>query len=178
MKSHNIWPLFRMAPEMMTVHNNSYVSHWSLESGYEVATKGANYPIRVFSSKENGALHFEPRISNDNLDYACGGTVQGFKIFLHLPVDAPKIATNSFRVPLSEEVEISIKPQLITTSDGLRKYGPSQRKCYFKSERQLRFFKVYTRTNCKEECLANYTKNRCGCVKFSMPSIFMTFESQ
>lgn len=161
----------------MTVQNNSFVSYWSLETGYKVATKENSYPNRVFSSRENAALHFEPQISNHNLDYVCGGFVQGFKIFLHLPVDVPQIATNSFRVPLSEEVEISIKPQLITTSDGLRKYGPDQRKCYFTSERRLRFFKVYTRTNCKEECLANYTRKECGCVKFSMPSISMKFNA-
>lgn len=34
---------------------------------------------------------------------------------------------------------------------------------------KLRFYKNYTQANCEMECLSNYTKNECGCVKFSMP---------
>lgn len=44
-----------------------------------------------------------------------------------------------------------------------------RRKCYFDSERQLRFLKVYTQRNCELECLSNATLKTCGCVKFSLP---------
>lgn len=44
-----------------------------------------------------------------------------------------------------------------------------RRKCYFDSERKLRFLKVYTQRNCELECLSNATLNSCGCVKFSHP---------
>lgn len=33
----------------------------------------------------------------------------------------------------------------------------------------MRFFKVYTQTNCELECLTNYTLAKCNCVAFSMP---------
>lgn len=42
-----------------------------------------------------------------------------------------------------------------------------RRKCYFDSERKLRFLKVYTQRNCELECLSNATRKACGCVKFS-----------
>lgn len=44
-----------------------------------------------------------------------------------------------------------------------------RRQCYFDEERHLKFFKVYSETNCELECIANYTLSICGCVKFSMP---------
>lgn len=58
---------------------------------------------------------------------------------------------------------------MITTSDGLKHYLPNRRQCFFNKERFLRYFKVYTQQNCELECLANYTMQQCGCVKFSMP---------
>lgn len=64
---------------------------------------------------------------------------------------------------------VSVKPNMITTSEGLADYAPERRQCYFNDERYLKFFKVYTQSNCELECLANFTLNRCNCVKFSMP---------
>lgn len=44
-----------------------------------------------------------------------------------------------------------------------------RRRCYFESERKLRFLKVYTQRNCELECLSNATLQSCGCVKFFLP---------
>lgn len=49
-------------------------------------------------------------------------------------------------------------------------HSPNRRQCYFDDERDLRYFKSYSQSNCQTECLANYTMARCGCVKFWMPS--------
>lgn len=73
------------------------------------------------------------------------------------------------RVPLLEQAEISVVPTLTYTSTELRGYTPSQRQCFFNSERRLFFFKFYAQHNCEAECLSNYTKIKCGCVKFSSP---------
>ena len=70
---------------------------------------------------------------------------------------------------MRQEVVVSVKPNMITTSEGLADYAPERRQCYFNNERQLKFFKVYTQPNCELECLANFTLQKCGCVKFSMP---------
>lgn len=58
---------------------------------------------------------------------------------------------------------------MTTTSEGLRYYEPKQRKCFYQTERKLSFYKTYTRSNCERECLANLTKQMCGCVSFAMP---------
>lgn len=81
----------------------------------------------------------------------------------------PQVSKHYLRVPLLEEVIISVKPNMMTTSESLRTYHPWARQCYFSNERHLRFFKIYTQRNCELECLSNYTLSRCGCVKFSLP---------
>lgn len=166
-----------MAPEMMTVTDNKNASHWNLEDGYN-NTDGnfsETYPFRVFGAGARAGLFALLRLFEQDLEYLCRGPVQGFKILLHTPGEVPQVSKHYFRVPLLQEVLVSVKPQMITTSDGLRHYSPNRRQCYFNSERQLRFFKVYTQRNCELECLSNYTKSECGCVKFSMPSMTRIF---
>ena len=163
-----------MAPEMMTVTNNPDVTKWNLQDGYDDSEiNGAEtYPYRVFGAGARAGLFALLRLSEQDLEYLCRGPVQGFKILLHTPGEVPQVSKHYFRVPLLQEVLVSVKPQMITTSEGLRHYEPNRRQCYFNSERQLKFFKVYTQRNCELECLSNFTRSQCGCVKFSMPSNF------
>ena len=160
----------RMDPGMIEVVDRPSVSDWSLESGYHTEAKSRSYPVRVFSAQKSSALKFKLRTFDEDVEYVCRTLVPGFKIFLHTPGDVLKDNDLSIRVPFSEEVQISIKPRLITTSDGLRKYDPEKRQCFFNSENHLNFFKFYSQDNCETECLANYTLRKCGCVKFNMPS--------
>lgn len=83
--------------------------------------------------------------------------MQGFKVLLHTPGELPRVSKQFFRIPLRQEVVVSVKPNMITTSDGLIDYSPDRRQCYFNDERYLKFFKVYTQSNCELECLANFT---------------------
>lgn len=88
---------------------------------------------------------------------------------MHNPVEFPRVSKRFLRVKFEEKVHISVKPNLMTTSESLIKYAPDRRQCYFENERNLQFFKVYTKSNCEFECFVNLTLVSCGCVKFSMP---------
>ncbi|KAG4070463.1 hypothetical protein HA402_005695 [Bradysia odoriphaga] len=151
--------------------NRNVASSWDLTSGYNqtVAHEPQMYPYRVLAAGSRGGLFVLLRLYEENLDYICKGPVQGFKILLHPPGESPQLSRQYFRVPLLQEVLVSVKPNMMETSDGLRRYNPNRRQCFFNSERYLRFFKVYTQHNCELECLANYTLKTCGCVRFSMP---------
>lgn len=162
-------------------------SNWNLESGYEVGDIEPHiYPYRVFGAGTRAGLFVLLRLYENNLEYICRGPVQGFKILLHQPGEMPQVSKQYFRVPLLQEVLVSVNPNMMTTSEGLLDYHPnrfdlfcmselaikfcnSRRQCFFSSERYLRFFKMYTQRNCQLECLANFTMKICGCVKFSMP---------
>lgn len=181
----------RMAPKML-VKDNPNISHWNLENGYENGWSEHDYPLRVFNARQGAALVLCLNIFEENLEYVCKGPIQGkffcvswnvianwyqliatkkgFKIILSAPGEIIKMSRHSFRVPLLEQADISIIPKLTYTSEELRSYKPSQRQCFFNSERQLQFFKFYAQHNCEAECLSNYTKIKCGCVKFSLPS--------
>jgi acid-sensing ion channel, other len=41
-----------------------------------------------------------------------------------------------------------------------------RRNCYFEDERKLKFFHIYTKFNCIQECLANATLEICKCARF------------
>lgn len=86
-----------------------------------------------------------------------------------MSAEYPQLLNQHFRVPLDQEVAVSVTPRMIETAESIRSYKPHRRQCYFNHERYLKYFRVYTQTNCELECLTNFTLKRCGCVKFSMP---------
>ncbi|XP_055911783.1 pickpocket protein 28 [Eupeodes corollae] len=142
---------------------------WNLEDGYSDEAGPETFPHRVLGAGARAGLFLVLKGMESDLDQLCRGPVQGFKILLHTPGEVPQVSQQYFRIPFDQEVLISIKPKIITTSDGLKHYEPMRRQCYFQKERYLRFFKVYTQSNCELECLSNFTLKECGCVKFSMP---------
>ncbi|KAL9702139.1 hypothetical protein quinque_005657 [Culex quinquefasciatus] len=151
-----------------TTENRSSVQ-WTLENGYREDAAIDTYPLRVLGAGARAGLNILLRLYEYDLDYLCRGPVVGFKVLLHTSSEYPQVSKQYFRVPLQQEVIISVKPQMITTFDGLRDYAPHRRQCYFNHERRLKYFQVYTQQNCELECITNYTLRSCGCVKFSMP---------
>ena len=159
-----------MAPGMMIVKNNPNVSYWNPENGYDDGSHENEYPIRV--SDLNSRYMFGMHLTNSKLDpeHQCSGSDQGYKLVLTPPGEMVKMSSNHFALYPSMKNYIVFKPKLTKISEGLRKYALNQWQCFYQSERQLHFFKFYTQFNCEAECLANFTKSECGCVKFSMPS--------
>ncbi|XP_075163784.1 pickpocket 26 [Haematobia irritans] len=148
---------------------NPTTTDWNVEDGYSANANTETYPYRVLGSGAKAGLDLLLSGVEKDFDNLCRGPIQGFKLVLHTPGEIPQVAKQYFRIPFSQEVLIAIKPKIITTSDGLKHYEPHRRQCYFQKERDLRFFQIYTQSNCEQECLANFTLAKCGCVKFSMP---------
>ena len=134
----------------------------------------AEYPRRVPALGGGTVLQIALLTNEDEFDYTCGGLEQEFRVFLTAPGDSLH-GRAPFKVSVSENSQMLISSKLITTSDPLRRYAPHERQCYYSSERPLFFFKEYTEQNCMTECLAMYIKQKCDCVKFSMPSMNAQF---
>lgn len=149
-----------MNEHLVSVKNNSRAEHWNLEDGYNksIPFDPETYPYRVFRPGSRYGLFVVLRMFEQNMDYVCRGPVQGFKIILHPPDEVPQVSTNFIRVPTLQEAIVFVKPNVITTSEGLRTYEPNQRQCFFDFERDLKFLKVYTQRSCELECLSNFTK--------------------
>ncbi|XP_073819625.1 pickpocket protein 28-like [Musca autumnalis] len=143
--------------------------NWSMEHGYPNDAPLKTYPARVISANTRTSFEATLRIPGGHSDHSCSGGTDGYKIVLHTPSDVPMLSKRFVRISPHKEVVITVKPILLTTSDGVANYSPEKRECYMDGERYLRFFKVYSARNCEMECLTNYTLKECGCVKFSMP---------
>ncbi|XP_067632401.1 pickpocket protein 28 isoform X2 [Eurosta solidaginis] len=142
---------------------------WSLQEGYASDSGIKSYPARVLGAGARAGLFIALQTFRQEVDYACRGPIQGFKVTLHSPDDVPLVSNQFVRIPMGKEVLVAVKPNMITTSVGIADYPPQRRQCFLENERTLRFFKVYTQNNCALECLTNLTLAKCGCVKFSMP---------
>lgn len=100
--------------------------HWTLEDGYAADAPADPFPVRVLGAGARGGLFILLRLYDYDLEYICRGPVQGFKILLHTPGEIPQVSKQYFRVPLEQEVVVSVKPNMITTSDGLKHYLPNR----------------------------------------------------
>lgn len=149
-----------LAPDFMYLSSNKSSTNWTLEKGYET-TDSETYPYRVLGPGARAGINIVLKLTDVDLDYICRGPVQGFKVLLHTPGELARVSKQFFRIPLRQEVVVSVKPNMITTSEGLVDYSPDRRQCFFNDERFLKFFKVYTQSNCELECLANFTLGTC-----------------
>lgn len=91
------------------------------------------------------------------------------QIFLHSPTDYPWKKEYLYKIGMDQQIAIIIKPPAIITSENLKGYGIDKRKCFFNDERELKFFKYYSQSNCELECYAQYSLDKCGCVEYWVP---------
>lgn len=106
--------------------HNKTSDFWTLENGYTPEASLTPFPVRVLGAGARAGLFILLRLYEYDLDYICRGPVQGFKILLHTPGEIPQVSKQYFRVPLNQEVVVSVKPNMITTSEGLRGYSPNR----------------------------------------------------
>lgn len=154
----------------MTIKSNLNVSGWSLDRGYTHLTDDQNYPLQGLESGFPVELWLDIMANANDIEYRCNPTPDAFKLILSTPGDALKLSQDYIHVQYSSFDEIHILPEMTKTSDELHKYTLMQRKCFYQSERQLAFYRIYSQINCEEECLTNFTRKECGCVGFWMPS--------
>lgn len=165
-----------MVSEMMLVKGNPNASmRWTANAGYKSTSDIFNYPYQI-NNVEN--LYFSVQSQKSDIGYKCNGFDQAFKLILTEPGDDLKMSRRYIRLLPSQFTIIEVLPELKSTRDEVRHFKPSQRKCFYSDERYLRYFKIYSQINCEEECLSNFTKNECGCVRFSQPSMNLEFSHQ
>jgi hypothetical protein len=117
-------------PKFLTQYQfESYDIHpkfWSMEEGY-TRNKIYNYPLRTFDGgKKNGFnLYVKiPESTLENMDTACQSNPLDVKIALHHPAEVLS-SKHFFTVPYNKSVTFTVKPQIMKTSEDLKKYDPS-----------------------------------------------------
>lgn len=90
--------------------------------------------------------------------------------FIHAPDELPLFIKHE--EPLNVEggkmYEVLITPEVITTDEDLKSSPLDERSCYLEGEKQLKFYKAYTKRNCEIECFSNASLEVCGCVSFDV----------
>lgn len=170
----------RTTRDLITVTDNPDEDDWQMEEELQKlllpiehrTTIPPQYPYHLITLDDLDSLNVELNFNSDDWfwNYKCESPItRSFKIFLHRPDEIREAFNRPVEVEVGRKVIVDVKPYVIVTSNHLRRYSAKLRQCFYNSERRLKFFQVYTKSNCEHECLANFTQAQCGCVKFSMP---------
>ncbi|XP_049817271.1 pickpocket protein 28 isoform X2 [Aethina tumida] len=150
---------------------NNWNSTWHIEKGYKDAI-GNDYPIRAFLTGPSKSLSIIMYAKKSSKDQLCSSDDSGgYLVSIDIPGKFPRMAETVMTIGSNINVLGAIQPEVFTTSEAIKGYSPEQRDCYFQDEKYLRFFKIYTQSNCQLECFTNYTLQFCNCSAFYMPML-------
>lgn len=149
--------------------------NWSLElskptdtDDYEYGLTFCKDPLRAYTVGQK--LSIKVASNTSDVSRYCQGTGERFKVFLHSPFEIPSNQHQSYDMDISQIVTLSVRPRVVLASDNIKTaYTAKQRRCYFNSEKKLRYFRIYSKRNCEIECLANITIAKCSCTPFWLP---------
>jgi acid-sensing ion channel, other len=122
------------------------------------------YPLMSSSRNGNGlkiALMRNDKILNDDI-------CEAPSFLVHSPFELPGSydLNDMIRYYYGYNIVVLITPEIIKTDPDMKSYDPIERGCYFQGEKELKFFKVYTRRNCEMECYASILIYQINCVSY------------
>jgi acid-sensing ion channel, other len=94
---------------------------------------------------------------------------EGYRTIVHSPYEFPSESSCSFYF-LDQFTQAAVTPEVTLLSDDLKTRSYQKRNCFFNGEKPLKYFKVYNRQNCNQECLSLNMSATCGCVLFYLIS--------
>lgn len=103
-------------------------------------------------------------------DYTELQPIDGMRVIIHNPNVYPLSTGQSFYQMRFAISDVKISPEMLTIDDDLRSWKLEDRNCYLPGEKTLKLFKIYSRDNCKQECLSFQILKDCGCIPFYMIS--------
>lgn len=155
--------LSKLVVETMRYLNHNHRSpNWTLQNGYK-SPYYFEYPHRALDSGFSAGLELiliakRNDITNDK-------PVPGFKLALHTPSDIPRFKKRFYRIPLNKEFLLSIEPKVMTTAPEIFDYKPRTRQCHFDGEQKMKYFRVYSQTNCELDYYIRFIILKCNCVR-------------
>lgn len=139
--------------DYMTTPDHEILSNWTI-FGYKTSDLEV-YPYRSLGRGINAGLRLKLSMKVDDLDYTCKESTSGFRLVLHTPGETPRPSAHFYRIPFNSKTLVAVNPKVMTTSNDLGDYDPEKRQCFFEGEKKLKFFKMYTESNCQLECFTS-----------------------
>ncbi|CAG9812250.1 unnamed protein product [Chironomus riparius] len=136
-----------------------YFPRWFEDINIEIN----KFPISISTSKAGLRAGFHPDINK------LGDLTKAqYTVIFHDPFELPTANSKVIKLNIYYQTNVLVVPQINSIDESLVEYGPSERNCYLENEKILKFFKVYTKNNCENECLSDFMLNHCGCIEFFM----------
>lgn len=116
---------------------------WTPETGFSSSLYLQNRQSYPRSPIDTGTIFGLSVILNASVkDYYCSSTNSfGFKIFMHNPVEAPKISYLGRLIPPGFETRVIVNPILTYSSPNIRSINKKIRSCIFENESNLQYFR-------------------------------------
>lgn len=134
----------------MTSPDYMLSSNWTI-FGYQSYDFNA-YPFRSLGRGINSGLKIKLKMKVDDIEYACKESASGFRLVLHTPGETPRPSSHFYRIPFHAKTLVAVNPRVVSTSNDLKSYKVEKRQCYFEGEKKLKYYKLYSQSNCQLEC--------------------------
>ena len=93
-----------------------------------------------------------------------------FKMFIGEPAQFPMMRDKSTHLQPGREHFVDLSATFVSTK-GIRDISPIARGCFFKDEGDLEFYKSYTFTNCRLECMIKEAEEKHKCIPWFLPKV-------
>ena len=93
----------------------------------------------------------------------------GLKVYVHNSDTFPEVGQRGFIINKGTVNYVALKAYITESSVDTRRYSNLTRGCNFADERQLRYYKNYTRANCELESKIDAYQENCGCKPYYFP---------
>lgn len=144
--------------------NSNQKSMWTLENKYK--TRDTVKPLRP---TDVASLYVKMRHNKSETLNLCPERNCGYSVAFHLPNEYPSFMHTFTNFEAKKQKFLSITAAASKYDEFLKAFPLNQRGCYNEDERYLRFFRQYTMINCLQECIANFSMKKCGCVAYHLP---------
>lgn len=94
----------------------------------------------------------------------------GFRMIVHNADEFPSYSGYQVYHEKDHNEQVRIEPEIHLMDDDVKRMSIKKRECFLPNEKSLKYFKVYTKRNCEQECLSAMMAESCGCVPFYMIS--------
>lgn len=132
---------------------------------YRTGSSNSTLPWKTKSKFIGLTMQHSPNESINNFQ-----PLHGSRIIIHNTDEFPFRSGQHLHHRTSEIIYIEYTPTMDIIDDALKLWKPEKRNCLMEHEKELKYFKIYTRINCEHECLSEAILQQCNCVPFYMIS--------
>ena len=93
-----------------------------------------------------------------------------FSLFIGEPAQFPMMQDKSVRLQPGREHYVDLSATVVSTR-GIKDVAPQARGCFFTDEGSLEFYKIYTFSNCRLECMIKKAEERYKCIPWHLPKV-------